>query len=369
MSRSITTTTGEAPSRGTFFKLDPFDIVVLEEWRGRWTAPDMVNVQKLARSMFEHGQAQNVVCRALEDKRVQLVSGFTRTAAARLIRVGFTCEDGTEIKDTEFTLNTTVVDCDDLSALIRNSSENAIRLDLSPADKAISAKRLKDNGMKQKDIADLFGIDEPAVSRLLKLLDMSDAVLMLVHTGKMKQSVALELLNRVPADQWEDAIVLMGDELTITSLNSAIVMLAKSANTIITEAQPMAGLPPITKLSQNVATALVDMKEDCPTTDNTETDVEPANTQTDTVAPSVPSVDNSAHILNDNARTNVPSATTTKGKNAPKPLTLSEIIGGMEVIKGTSEKGAWHIACAFGEWAAGKMCFKDFRTTIKENSK
>src|ERR1019366_2683202 len=169
MARTITTTKGEAPSRGTFFKLDPFDIVVLEEWRGRWTAPDMVNVQKLARSMFEHGQAQNVVCRALEDKRVQLVSGFTRTAAARLIRVGFTCEDGTEIKDADFTLNTTVVDCDDLTALIRNSIENAIRLDLSPADKAISAKRLKDNGMKQKDIAGLFSIDEPAVSRLLKL--------------------------------------------------------------------------------------------------------------------------------------------------------------------------------------------------------
>lgn len=62
-------------------------------------------------------------------------------------------------------------------------SENLIREDLNPVDAARGFKRLVDSGMKQKDIAEAFGLDPAVVSRKLHMLELPQGILDLIASG------------------------------------------------------------------------------------------------------------------------------------------------------------------------------------------
>src|SRR4051812_22350646 len=95
-------------TRQDYFFVDPFEVIVKEELRGRRKPPTEEAIIDMATSMNDHGQQQPVQVRKADNNRIMLNLGFTRTAAARLIRTGFVCEDEDggvrEIKDEEFKL-------------------------------------------------------------------------------------------------------------------------------------------------------------------------------------------------------------------------------------------------------------------------
>ena len=340
MSRTFTTESDEQVGRSDIHSINPFDIIVEEEWRGRYMAPSEADIKRLARSFAEKGQLQNVCVRALPDKSIKAVSGFTRIAAARLLRVGFEDAEGNRIQDETFKVKFVVTtDADDLAALVNNSTENVMRNDLSPADRAFSALRLKENGYKQKDIADLFNIDEPAVSRLIKLTTLPDVALDMLHSGRMKQAAAMRLFD-VEEEDREAAVraaTAEGDgDITVPIMNSAIFSVAQGK-----KKAEAANYPPVTSLTPQKPTsasvvdaAPVDTEAaaDAPEDDEPPFDVDEQQVDRDAAEPvQATTVPHAARIMNDDKHLEAKKA---KGASEDKAvLTAGEIVGLLQKIR------------------------------------
>ncbi len=193
--------------RGDLWFVDPFQIIVKEELRGRHTPPAEDAIIDMAVSMMDNGQQQPVQCRRLPDKRLQLSLGFTRTAAARLIRTGFTDPDGKGRKDEEFMLQVKITDANDQQAFVNNVVENAHRNQTSPIDDAHNQHRLREAyGYTDAQITRLYHYrDENKVGRLRRLLALPKEVQRRVHDGTMPVKAALELLD-LPDDKRDEAI-------------------------------------------------------------------------------------------------------------------------------------------------------------------
>ncbi len=187
--------------RSDLFHVDPTLIVVNDELRGREFVPPESTIIALAVSLLTQGQLQPVQCRRIDDNRLQLVLGFTRTAAARLIRDGFTDSDGVFHQDAEFALQVKIVDGNDEESLIRNIVENAIRNETSAIDDAHNQNRLRERyGKSDVEIAKIYGYPSSVkVGRLRKLLALEKPLQVLVHEGLAVQA-ALDLLE-LPAEK------------------------------------------------------------------------------------------------------------------------------------------------------------------------
>lgn len=191
---------GDDVKRGDMFFVDPFQVIVKEDLRGRHKPVTQENIVDMALSLLEHGQRQPVECRRVEGNRIQLNLGFTRTNAARLIREGFEY-DSAHHQDAEFKLKVQVVDCNDQEAFVHNVVENAHRNDTSDVDDAHNHNRLRDRyGYSDADIARLYGYKgQVKVGRLRQLLQLEEFILDLVHEGRLPTTGALELLE-IPAE-------------------------------------------------------------------------------------------------------------------------------------------------------------------------
>lgn len=200
--------------RGDLLFVDPFEIKVVEELRGRHKPPTEEAVIKMAMSILEHGQLEPVECRKIENHRLQLTLGFTRTAAVRLIRTGFTDLDGVERPaDKEFRLKAVITDTNDDKAFIRNVVENAHRNATTAMDDAFNQDRLRTKyGMNDAEIARLYQYKgQGMVTRLKKLLSLDTRFQDMVHDGTLSINGALELLD-LPADQRDSALQAATDQ-------------------------------------------------------------------------------------------------------------------------------------------------------------
>lgn len=178
---------------------NPDEIIVKEEFRGRHKPPTDDAIITMALSMLTHGQQQPVVCRLNGDKEMLLIMGFTRTAAARLIRFGF--DDpvtGDHYQDAEFMLKVNLSnDMNDQGAFERNIVENEHRNMTSFIDDAYNHARLRDRyGYTNEDIIKLYNykdINKPA--RLQRLLALPNKAQDLVHMDLLPVQAALDLLD------------------------------------------------------------------------------------------------------------------------------------------------------------------------------
>ncbi len=188
-------------TRRDLFWIEPEQIIVLEDLRGRHKPPGEEAIVEMAMSLFDYGQQQPVACRRVEGNRVRLHAGFTRAAAARLIRTGFTGTDGVERRNPEFRLQCVIQECSDNEAFQRNVVENAHRNNTSSIDDAHNQRRLRDQcGMEDAAIARLYRYgDGSKVGRLRELLDLSENVQDLIHSGAMPIDAALALKKLPPA--------------------------------------------------------------------------------------------------------------------------------------------------------------------------
>ncbi len=197
----------EPAKRGDVFYLNPFDVEVREALRGRKFPPTAEEILAMATSMHDDGLGTPVACRRVEQNKPQLVKGFTRCCAARMIREGFTGADGVQRHNPEFKLKACIVDCNDREALRSNIIENAIRNETSPIDDAHNHRRLREEfGHSDAEIAALYQYpNQNKVSRLKKLLAYSDEVQLLIHKGLLPVQAAIDLLD-LPEDKRAEAI-------------------------------------------------------------------------------------------------------------------------------------------------------------------
>lgn len=203
---------GADARRTDLFMVDPYQIIVKEDLRGRLKPPTQEQIIDMAESLAKHGQQQPVQVRKVHDKQVQLVLGFTRCAAARLIREGFdfvnpATGETERIHFPEFKLKVVVADVNEEQALLHNIIENAHRKDTSPIDDAYNHNKLRDKmGKTDAEITRIYRYkDSNRVGRCRKLLGLPNDVQEMVHDGRMAVSAALALLE-LPEEEMKTAI-------------------------------------------------------------------------------------------------------------------------------------------------------------------
>ena len=192
---AMTINAGENVKREDIFRVDPNQIHIEEKFRCRHFQPTDAQIIEKAEDLMDNGQIQPVEARRASDKTLVLTLGFSRTAAARLIRKGFTDSKGNHRQNKEFALTVKVFDCDDKTAKIRNIVSNAGILRTTDIDDAWNQAELRKE-MSDHEIAEIYKYpDTNKVIRLRRLLDLDEETQHLIHDGLISTSAALEALD------------------------------------------------------------------------------------------------------------------------------------------------------------------------------
>jgi ParB family chromosome partitioning protein len=159
------------------------------------------SITALARSIADAGLVQPLLVRPLADGRFELIAGERRWRAAR--------EAGLE------TVPAVVRDEDEARRLQTALIENVAREDLNPVDQARACAALvEDLGLTKEELARRLGRSRVAISNLVRLLDLPDAVLELLQGGQLSEGhgrailqakgaeARAELARRAAAEGW-----------------------------------------------------------------------------------------------------------------------------------------------------------------------
>jgi ParB family chromosome partitioning protein len=135
---------------------------------------DPDSIAALANSIAAAGVIQPLIVRALRDGRYELIAGERRWRAAQqagLETVPALVRDQAEARRLE-------------TALI----ENVAREDLNPVDEARACATLvEDLGISKEELAARLGRSRPAISNLIRLLDLPPDVLGLLESGALSE--------------------------------------------------------------------------------------------------------------------------------------------------------------------------------------
>lgn len=138
-------------------------------------------LEALAASIRESGLVQPVVVRGLGDDRYELIAGERRWQAG--IRAGLT------------RLPAVVRDADERERLELALVENVVREDLNPMELARAVATLvEDFGRTHEAVGATLGRSRPAISNLLRLLELPDTVQDLVAAGTLTEGHARAVL-------------------------------------------------------------------------------------------------------------------------------------------------------------------------------
>ena len=135
---------------------------------------DPESISALAASIAAAGVIQPLVLHPLPDGRYELIAGERRWRAAR--------EAGLE------RVPALIRDEDELGRMQTALIENVAREDLNPVDEARACAALVDQlGLSKEELARRLGRTRPAVSNLIRLLDLPDDVLGLIAAGELSE--------------------------------------------------------------------------------------------------------------------------------------------------------------------------------------
>ena len=145
----------------------------------------------LAESVRQHGVIQPLVVRPLSGGRYEIIAGERRFRAAKL--AGLTA------------VPVVVRELSDRDAQLFALIENLQREDLNPIEQAMGlAKLIAEAELTHAAAAEHVGLSRPAVSNLLRLLELAAAVQKLLATGKLDMGHARALLG-LPKNRQEAA--------------------------------------------------------------------------------------------------------------------------------------------------------------------
>ncbi len=136
----------------------------------------------LASSIEASGVVQPLLVRPLHDGSYELIAGERRWRAAQ--------EAGLE------KVPAVVRDQEEAERLQAALIENMVREDLNPVDEARACAALVEElGLSKEDLARRVGRSRPAVSNLIRLLDLPDEVLELLESAKLSEGHGKALLS------------------------------------------------------------------------------------------------------------------------------------------------------------------------------
>jgi ParB family transcriptional regulator, chromosome partitioning protein len=146
------------------------------------TRIDPESLAGLASSIEANGVVQPLLVRPLPDGSYELIAGERRWRAAQAAGLA---KVPAVVRDRELAERLQV-------ALI----ENMVREDLNPVDEARACAALVDDlGLSKEELARRVGRSRPAVSNLIRLLDLPDEALELLESGKLSEGHGKALLG------------------------------------------------------------------------------------------------------------------------------------------------------------------------------
>lgn len=186
-------------------ELDPDSLRFDSNIQGRAKEVDESGVLDLADSMRTEGQLHPIQVRKEPNGEYTVIFGNTRGRAAQKIKSGYPAADGKgQIPaNPEYTIRAEVVDVSDDEAFRRNVSENVHRRNTSPIDDLYNQERLRESGLTDVAIAQLYGYKgSGGISRLKKLKDFPHRLKDAVHSGEITLAAAF-ILADLPSEARE----------------------------------------------------------------------------------------------------------------------------------------------------------------------
>src|SRR5271167_4453715 len=156
-------------------------------------------LDELAASLRERGIIQPIVVRMLRGAAdmYEIIAGERRWRAAQ--RAGL------------HEVPVVVIEATDAEALQLAIIENVQRADLNPLEEAQGYRALIDEfGNSQEEIAKIVGKSRSYVANTLRLLKLSDAVKVHIHSGKLSAGHARMLIGQPNAEELAEEIVARG---------------------------------------------------------------------------------------------------------------------------------------------------------------
>jgi len=174
------------------------------------------SLQDLADSIAAQGVVQPIVVRAVAEGRYEIIAGERRWRAAQLAGL--------------HEIPAVVREVEDRAAIAIALIENIQREDLNPLEEARALERLiKEFELTHEQAAEAVGRSRAAVSNLLRLLDLEDAVKQLVEKGELEMGHARALLALSGNRQLEAARQVINRGLTVRATEGLVKSLQRPA--------------------------------------------------------------------------------------------------------------------------------------------
>ena len=158
----------------------PLDLLQPGRYQPR-TIMDPERLQELADSITAQGVVQPIVVRPIGAGKYEIIAGERRWRACQLAKIDV--------------IPAVVRDVADENTVAMALIENIQREDLNPLEEATALRRLLDEfGLTHQQAADAVGRTRPAVSNLLRLLELEEGVKRLVDEKKLDMGHARALL-------------------------------------------------------------------------------------------------------------------------------------------------------------------------------
>jgi ParB family transcriptional regulator, chromosome partitioning protein len=173
------------------------------------------SLQNLADSISEQGVVQPIVVRGIGDGRYEIIAGERRWRAAQ--QAGL------------HQIPAIIRDADDRAAIAIALIENIQRENLNPLEEARALKRLiEEFEMTHEQAAQAVGRSRVAVSNLLRLLDLEDAVKAMVERRELEMGHARALLPLSGVRQVEAARLVIARGLTVRATERLVQELQRT---------------------------------------------------------------------------------------------------------------------------------------------
>lgn len=191
------------------------DLIRRGPWQPR-THFDEASLNELAESIRSQGVVQPIVVRAIGQGRYEIIAGERRWRASQLAGL--------------HEIPAVVREVEDRAAIAIALIENIQREDLNPLEEARALDRLiKEFELTHEQCAEAVGRSRAAVSNLLRLLDLEDAVKTLVEQGELEMGHARALLALSGNRQREAARQVVNRGLTVRATEGLVKSLQRPA--------------------------------------------------------------------------------------------------------------------------------------------
>ncbi len=174
---------------------------------------DQDALQSLADSIKSQGLVQPILVRSVANKNsYEIVAGERRWRAAQIAGL--------------HDIPVIIKDVSDNEAMCLALIENIQREDLNPLEEAGALERLiNEFEMTHDAVADAVGRSRPAVSNLLRLLELDDSVKKMLEMGKLDMGHARALLSLSPDKQLESATKIVKQGLSVRATENLVKQL------------------------------------------------------------------------------------------------------------------------------------------------